>query len=206
MWKLLVLSGAFLCFSLTATANDSNGALDTVGPASEPAAPIPLYPSDRAPWQIGVGFKYQHFEPYGLDFHNFGYDAEVTRYFNNWLGIEGAVETGFGHTGTTPKIPRSLVANSFFLGAGPHIAVSNRSRLEPWAHVLLGMEHFRFTQTNNQLGLGSNTAFGLMAGGGVDIRIKGSISWRAQVDYIGTHFQSAMQNNYSVGTGIAFSF
>lgn len=206
MWKSLILCGAFLCLSLTASANDSITALDASSPASKPAAPVSLYPSDREPWQVGVGFKYQHFTPYGLDFHNFAYTADITRYFNNWLGIEGEVETGFGHTETTTAIPRSLVAKSLFFGVGPHIAVMNKTRVEPWMHVLVGMEHFRFTQTSNKIGLGSNTAFGIMAGGGLDVKIKGPISWRVQGDYLGTHFQSNFEKNYSFGTGLLISW
>jgi hypothetical protein len=197
MWKLIILCGAFLCLSLTATANDSAGALDASSSASAPAAPAPisLQPSDRQPWQVGVGFKYQHLEPYGLNFYNLGFNADITRYVNNWLGVEGGVVTCFGHTGPG--------ACSIFVGGGPHIVVMNKTRLEPWVHVLLGMEHFRFTQTS---GLGSNTAFGIMAGGGVDVKIKGPISWRVQGDYLGTHFQSTFQTNYSFGTGLVISW
>ena len=202
MWKSLILCGVFLCLSLTATANDSTGTLDASSPASAPAAPAPisLHPSERAPWQVGVGFQYQHFSPYGLSFHNLGETEDITRYFNNWLGVEAATGIGFGHTGTKPI---NLDAMSVFLGGGPHIAVMNKTRFEPWMHVLVGMEHFRFTQTNI---LGSNTSFAFMAGGGVDINIVRHLSWRVQGNYLGTDFQSALQTNYSFGTGLAFSW
>ena len=65
-------------------------------PASEPAAPASLSPPDRDPWQIGVGFLYSHYNVLGQTFHDFGYQADVTRYFNNWFGVEGATTAGFG--------------------------------------------------------------------------------------------------------------
>jgi opacity protein-like surface antigen len=206
MGKIMILCGAFLCLSLSAAAQDSTAAFDASSTAGEPAAPASFSPSRRDAWQLGAGFQYQHFGVFGLSFHNLGYNAEVTRYLNDWLGIEAAAVMGFGHTNTLPTIPRSLVAKSFFVGAGPHIVVSNKSRIEPWAHVLVGLEHFRFTQTNNTLGLGSNSAFGFQAGGGVDFKLAGRVNWRIQGDYVGSRFSSAFQNNYSFGSGIVFNF
>jgi hypothetical protein len=92
---------------------------------------------------------------------------------------------------------------SLFLGAGPHIAIENGSRFEPWIHGLVGWEHFRFTQSAT---LGSNSALGYMLGGGVDIRLKPRVYWRFQADYLGTHFNSGLQLNYSTGTGILLYF
>lgn len=205
MRKLFVFCGAFLCLSLTAAAQDSPAALDVSSPASESAAPAALSPASRDPWQLGAGFQYEHFKVFGLGFHNFGYNASLTRYLNDWFGLEAATVMGFGHSGTSPAIPRSLVAKSFFVGGGPHIAVSNKSRLEPWAHVLVGIEHFRFTQTG-ALGLGSNTALAFQAGGGVDLKLGRLLYWRIQADYVGSHFSSALQNNYSFGSGLVLNF
>ena len=207
MGKLLLICGVFLCLSLPAIAQDSVAELDASSPASEPAAvPVHFSPSDREKWQLAVGFQYSHFNVFGLGFHNLGYSASVTRFLNDWIGLEGATALGFGHTGTSPSIPRALDAKSLFVGGGPHIAISNKSRLEPWAHVLVGMEHFRFTQTNNILGLGSNTNLGFEAGGGVDFKLGANVSWRVQGDYLGTHFSSALQTNYSFGTGLVINF
>jgi hypothetical protein len=197
MNRFLLLCGAFLCLSLTATANDSAGAPDASSSASAPAAPAPMsfQPSDREPWQGAVGFKYQHLEPFGLSFYNLGFSVDVTRYVNNWLGVEGGIVTCLGHTG-----PGGC---SIFFGGGPHIVWMNKTRYEPWMHVLPGIEHLRLTQTANQ---GGNTAFAFTTGGGVDIKFYGKLSWRVQGDYIGTHFQSTFQHNYSVGTGVVLNF
>ena len=78
---------------------------------------------------------------YGLSYDNLGYTATVTRYLDDWFGLEGTVQTGWGHTNTTPEIPRALDAKSLFVGGGPHVAFGNRTRFEPWGHVIVGLEH-----------------------------------------------------------------
>jgi hypothetical protein len=197
MIRFLMLCGAFLCLSLTAAANDSAVAPDASSSASAPAAPAPisLLPSDREPWQGAIGFKYQHMKAYGQSFYNLGMSVDVTRYVNNWLGFEGGIVPCFGHPGPG--------ACSIFIGGGPHIVWTNKTRYEPWMHVLPGIEHLRFAQNANQ---GSNTAFAFTTGGGVDIKFYGKLSWRVQADYIGTHFQSTFHNNYSIGTGAVLNF
>jgi hypothetical protein len=199
MRKFLVLCAAFFCLSLTAAAQDSTAAFDASSPASEPAAPASLIPAERTPWQLGVGFEYLHFKILGQSFHNLGYNAAVTRYLNNWFGVEGTVVAGFGHTGSNP----SLDAKSFFIGGGPHIAVYNAGRVEPWFHVIAGWERFRFTQTST---LGAEAALGFLAGGGVDYKLGGRAYWRVQGDYIGSRFGGKIQTNYSVGTGFVLNF
>jgi len=207
MSKLFILCGALLCLSLTASAQDSTAAFDAsssaaepAASAAEPAAPASLLPSDREPWQLGVGFQYQHYTPFYLNFHDLGFNTEVTRYLNNWFGVEGTVVMGFGNTGTTP----SRDAKSFFIGGGPHIAFANGSRFEPWGHVLVGWERFRFTESNI---LGDNSAVAFMAGGGVDYKIGERAYWRVQGDFIGSRIgTTSINRDYSFGTGLVFNF
>ena len=199
MRKLLVLCGTLLCLSMTAAAQDAPAAFDASSPASEPAAPVSFHPSDRATWQLGVGFQYQHFNILGQTFHDLGYNVDATYYLNNWFGVEGTAAFGFGNTGA----PSNLTAKSFFVGGGPHISVHNSSRFEPWVHTLVGWQHFRFSQTST---LGSNSGVGFMAGGGVDYKIFPRAYWRVQGDALGSNLGSTRQINYSIGTGIVLNF
>jgi opacity protein-like surface antigen len=199
MRKLLVLGGAILCLSMTAAAQDAPAAFDASSPASEPAAPVSFHPSDRATWQLGVGFQYQHFNILGQTFHDFGYNADLTYYLTNWFGVEGTVALGFGNTGA----PLNLPAKSFFVGGGPHVSVHHSGRFEPWVHALVGWEHFRFRQTST---LGSNSKVGFMAGGGVDYKIFPRGYWRVQGDAIVSSFGTTRQANYSIGTGLVLNF
>ena len=200
MRKLSVLCLAIFCLSLTAAAQDSTASFDASNSESEPASPASLIPADREPWQLGVGFQYSQFEVLGQKFHDFGYQADVTRYFNNWFGIEGTTEMGFGHLGGLPN----QVANSFFIGGGPHISVFNSNHFEPWVHVLACWERFRFTQTST---LGDNSHAAFVAGGGVDYKIvSGRLYWRVQGDFLGTNVGPTFKPNFSVGTGLVLNF
>jgi hypothetical protein len=200
MRKLSVLCAALFCLSLTASAQDSTAAFDASTSASEPAAPSSLSPPDREPWQLGVGFQYLQFNVLGQKFHNLGYQADITRYFNNWFAVEGTTIAGFGSFGSNP----STDAKSFFIGGGPHISLYNSSHFEPWVHVIGGWERFRFTQSAT-LGVNSHAAF--MAGGGVDYKIGGGrLYWRVQGDYIGANFGPSFTTNYSFGTGLVLNF
>ncbi len=201
MRKVYILCAALFCLSLTASAQEFTAASDaSPAAAAEPAAPASLIPADREPWQLGVGFEYLKFNVLGLSFHNFGYQADVTRYLTNWFGVEGAAIAGFGNTGSTPNID----AKSVFLGGGPHIVLYSSSHLEPWAHVVVGWERFRFTQTTT-LGPVSHAAF--MAGAGLDYKISNSrLYWRVQGDFIGTNVGPSVSKNYSFGTGLVLNF
>ena len=203
MRKPLILCGAVLFLSLASMSPC------IAGPCSQSKEAPGIYVPERGCFVLGVGYQYQHFSAFGTSFHNNAYNANLTMHLFDWLtGAEGrlavraeaAVNAGFGgNTGGSP----SLNAKSFFVGAGPHLAIENRSRFEPWAHGLVGWERFRFTQTAN---LGVNTALGFIVGGGVDIRLVPRASWRVEGDYVGTHFQSSIQSNYSAGTGLVFYF
>jgi hypothetical protein len=199
MFRILVLCGALLCVSLTAVAQDSV-AFDASSPASETAVPSSLSPAEREPWQLGIGFQYQHFGVLGKSFHTFGINTDISRYINNWFAVEGAAVEGFGHTGSNP----SLDAKSFFIGGGPHVSLASKSRVEPWVHVLVGLDRFRFTQTAT---LGSAHKLAFMAGGGVDYKLGGRAYWRVQADFLGSKFGTAsVDKSYSVGTGLVFNF
>jgi hypothetical protein len=146
-------------------------------------------------------FQYLHFNVLGESFHNFGYQAGVTRYFNNWFAVEGTAIAGFGNAGTSP----SITAKSLFLGGGPHISLHNYEHFEPWVHVIVGWERFRFTESNV---LGDNSHAAFMAGGGVDYKIgNGRVYWRVQGDFMGTNVgPPGFSKNYSVGTGLVLNF
>lgn len=204
MRKISILCAALFCLSLTASAQDATGAFDATASPAEPAAPASLIPPDRDPWQINLGFQYQHYNVLGLKFHDLAYQASVTRYFNNWFGVEGTGIAGFGHAGSNP----SITANSLFLGGGAHISLFSSSHFEPWAHVLVGWERFRFTESNI---LGNNSHAAFIAGGGLDYKISGSrLYWRVQGDFFGTNLATgpnmSFSKDYLIGTGVVLNF
>ncbi len=200
MRKFLFLYAMLLFLAVTGSAQDPAAAFDANNSAAEAASPASLIPADREPWQLGIGFQYVHFNALGQSFHNFAYQAGVTRYLNDWFGIEGTTTAGFGHTGTSPSID----AKSFFIGGGPHISVFNSNHFEPWVHFIGGWERFRFAQTTT---LGSDSHAAFMAGGGVDYKIgSGRLYWRLQGDFLGSNFGPTFSKDYSFGTGLILNF
>lgn len=188
--RFMVFCGAVLCLWLTAAIPS------LAGPCTEQREAPGIFVPARGCFELGVGYQYQHFNVLGTRFHNNDYSVDFGMHLFDLItgaagrvtvGVEGAVAAGFGgHTGGNP----SLDVKSFFVGAGPHLAIENNSRFEPWIHGLVGRERQRFTQTAT---LGANSALGYMVGGGVDIRLRPQIYWRFQADYLGTHFQSSLQ-------------
>ena len=83
--------------------------------ASRPL-PLRLTPADRESWQSGSVFNTNISAFWARAFIRSVIMCGLTRYFNNWFGVEGTGSFGFGSGGTAP----SLDAKSFFLGGGPH--------------------------------------------------------------------------------------
>ena len=195
MRKLLILSSGILLLTLA---------------LSVPSAHAQIWEPNHSPIQIGIGYQYSNYSALGTKFHNHGENVTFAYHLFDPLtgassritaSLEGALATGFN--GHASGFPSSVDAKSMFLGGGPHLTLESSSRFEPWVHLLVGLDHLRFTQTST---LGTENAFGFLAGGGVDIKLAGPVAWRVQADYLGTHFSSWIQSNYSFGTGVVFNF
>ena len=191
--KTLLLCATIFCLSFTAAVQDVLASPNASSSATEPASPNLFHIENRAPWQLGMGYQYQHFKPLGQTVHTHGFNVDVTRYLNDWIGVEATAIMGFGSTNAP-----SATAKSVFLGGGPHVVINEHGRFEPWIHGLIGLEHFRTAP--------SNSGLGFMGGGGVDFKIGSSFYWRVQGDFIGTRFNSLMQSGYSFGTGVVLNF
>jgi hypothetical protein len=201
--RCIVVCGTTLCLWLAAAVPS------LAGPCTEQNEAPGIFVPVRGCFELGIGYQYQHFSVLDTRFQTNAFSADFGMHLVDLVtgaagrltfGVEGATTAGFGgHTNGNP----SLDVKSLFLGAGPHIAIENKSRFEPWIHGLVGWERLRFTQTST---LGANSALGYMVGGGLDIRLSPGIYWRFQGDYLGTHFQTDLQSNYSAGTGVILYF
>jgi len=195
-WAIFIL-GILLTFSATASAQGPAGAGSQAGYFSAGD-----HPND--PWQISLGYQYNRDNLLGSPFNTSGLNVSVTRFFGRWLGVEGDVGTGFlGTTGQTTNPPK-LSVKSVFVGAGPRLALRTGSRYEPWAHFLIGLDHYRFSQTAGLLG--SNSALGGTAGIGMDFYLKPHLALRGEADFIGTRFFSTNQRSFQVIGGVVFGF
>ena len=129
----------------------------------------------------------------------------ATRYFGRWFGVDGQLGIGFhGNTGTSTA-PANLGVNSLFAGGGPRLAYRNSSHIEPWVHLVVGLQHYRFTQTASGV-LGDNSALGGAAGGGVDFRLARHLAIRLEADVLGSRFFSTNQRHFQAVTGLVFNF
>ena len=159
--------------------------------------------SDYPAWQVSIGYQYNRDNLVGSPFTTNGANVGVTRFLNRWFGLDGQAGFGFGNTGATTS-PANLNAQSLFVGGGPRVAWRNQGRLEPWLHLVIGMDRFRFTQTAGVLG--NNTALAGAGGGGVDYVLGHRLSARAEVDAIESRFFSTYQRHFQAETGLVFSF
>jgi hypothetical protein len=211
MRKLVLLCGAVLLSSVAAVAQNDISTVATPSPAAAlPASPQAASRGDLPDWQISIGYQFNRFNmpsakkgtytmpAFTVDDH--GYDVSLTRFFVSWAGLEADSAEGWG----SASIPQITDAKSLFAGGGPHFALRGHGRVEPWVHALVGLEHFRFSQTSTVYG--SNNSLGFIGGGGVDLHLNVRTAIRVQFDYLGTFLFSATQNNWQAGAGVVFNF
>ncbi len=166
-----------------------------------PADASQIAPAGRATsrWQFAAGYQYERIALLGLlnPFGTNGVEVSATRFFSNFVGIEGQFGAGFGTAKTNSS------ARSYFAGGGPRLAYRGHSRVEPWAHALVGAQQLQIT---NVILPGSNTAPGWLAGGGVDYHVKPRVAVRVGYDYVGTHFSGAYQRNSKITAEVVWNF
>jgi len=179
--------------------------------APSPATALPAPPQvasrdELTDWQISIGYQFNRFNmplqktvP-AFTVNDNGLDVSFTRFFLRWGGLEGEAAAGFD-SGSAPQIAS---AKSIFVGGGPRFAYRGHGRFEPWVHTLIGLEHFRFTQTATAYG--SNNSLAFLGGGGVDFHMNPRTAFRVQADYLGTDLFSIGQTNWDIGAGVVFNF
>ena len=146
-------------------------------------------------WQLGLGVSLVRFRSSLFYATGVGTNTSVTYFTNDWLAVEGAVNTAFA-----PTIYRNDHVKFFSYGAGPKIAWRAR-KLEPWAHVIGGGMHI-LPQTAGH----SQNGFAFDIGGGVDYRFYPHLSLRAEVDWIKTHVLGQWGNSAQANVDIVLHF
>lgn len=156
-----------------------------------------------------------------------GWDASVTYNLTPWLGLEAE---GSGHYGSHLISPAVIVAfvcpipqpacpPNFTIPArsadqkmhtftlGPRFTWRTGHAFTPFAHVLIGAAHANedidfFNGVFKQ----HHSSFIWKGGVGADLRLNSRASWRTQIDFLGTRFDSRMQDSFQVTTGPVFHF
>jgi hypothetical protein len=199
MRRAINLTGLILLVAISAGAQGPAG----VGTTTPQGRPHKFSAPELTNWQFSLGYQYNRINLIGTPFTTNGLNASIARYFGRWLGVEGQLGIGFGNTGSTTT-PANLSAQSLFVGGGPRLAYRGHGRLEPWLHVVVGMEHFRFTQTAGVLG--SNTALAGAGGGGVDYILGQHTAVRVEADEMMSRFFSTNQRHFQIAGGLVFNF
>jgi opacity protein-like surface antigen len=143
-----------------------------------------------------------------------GFTASVTYNLNQYLGIEASFQRNAGDI-FQAKFSNGTYDRSFELRAsdmtfniGPRFAFRKYKVLTPFAHALIGLDHFNISPQYAIGGTENNaaypttltntidTGFGLILGGGVDANINKHIAIRViQVDYLASTHNGVIVNS-----------
>lgn len=198
MRRLVLILGTVLCLAGTAAAQNDPPAVSSASLAvPQGTGPRRGFDDRTGPWQVGANFVYQRFDIGNDNSNLYGLQSSVARFLgDSSFAVEGSATVTFGYI--IPGDREQLV----FYGGGLRYQVRTR-KIQPWGHFLAGGTHIRLNQF---VGPPSFNGFGLMAGGGVDIRFRSHISWRFEGDFFTTLVSSVWQKNISAGAGIVFTF
>lgn len=164
---------------------------------------------DTSKVDIFAGYSYVRENPStsGVDsFSLNGGSASVAYHIKDWVSAVG--DFGGYHNGNI--LGTSLDGTLSTYVFGPRISYHSDRRITPFAQVLFGVAHAGASITGGTSG--SQNAFAMTLGGGVDYRINHRLSLRPlQVDYLLTRFpegtaSNQTQNNLRASTGIVVHF
>jgi outer membrane immunogenic protein len=163
---------------------------------------------DRSKVDVFAGYSYLRFDPNvaGADsFNAHGGSASVAYNVNNWLS--GVADFGAYHNGNILNSGVDGTLSTYLFG--PRVSVRRFNRVTPFGQVLFGVAHAGASIAGTR---GSDNAFAMSVGGGVDIGVSRHFAVRPfQVDYLLTRFNEGTgdarsQNNLRVSTGVVFRF
>jgi hypothetical protein len=177
-----------------------------------------------------------HFSPsitaFGLDYdeNGYGFDIGGVRNLNRYLGIVGLFDAHFSSNHfvvdvvprcSQPPCPKGkqgadIDPSLFRFTAGPEVAFRNRTRVTPFADVLVGLAHSHATfSTAGSVGRlftteGEN-GFAVNFAVGVEVRVVHRLSFRGSVDYgkafVGSNaLPSQLVDSIGFSSGLLFRF
>jgi hypothetical protein len=159
---------------------------------------VPVFCQDYPKAEVFGGYQYTRINPgSGISGENFnGWNAAVTGNINHWLGVTGDV------SGAYKSISGVSLKQYTFMG-GPTISSHSSEKFTPFVHALFGGAHFSGSGFG---GSGSDNAFAMALGGGLDLGVKNFAVRVGQFDYLMTRFGGTSQNDFRYSAGIVFRF
>ena len=161
--------------------------------AVPPPPPVEYYPSYA--FQGFVGFDFIRFYQIpGVRLNLPGVYASMAYFLTKNLGVEGTLAGGFGtQFGENARMS--------FAGGGARFRYPVGYRIEPFVHADFGYAHY-VPQTAN----GKQDAIGIVAGGGVDYRLRRWISVRGEGNVLYSRFFGANQFSPLIAGGVVFNY
>ena len=175
------------------------------GPAAtaDTTAPGRLVPR----YELSGMYQYLNFSPGDpfSSFSNHGATGSFTYNASRALGLAAEVGWYRFKNRTVGGIPLNGTMQSYLFG--PRLNLRKFDYFVPFAEFLVGSAH----AGRAVIGAGTQNAFALATGGGVDMVLTKNFAWRvAQLDYFMTSYSgpalgtSARQNSFRAGTGFVY--
>jgi len=170
---------------------------------------VSAYAQESAPkFDVFAGYSYVQANP-GVtgasSFHLNGGDANVGYNINHWLA--GVADFGGYTKGNIFNSGNSGTVSTYLFG--PRLSYRHYRRFTPFSQVLFGTAHANSTTFST---IGSQNAFAMTAGGGVDVKVLDHVAVRPfQAEYLMTRFGEGTlgtrtQNNFRISTGFVVRF
>jgi len=190
------------------------------------------FAQEYSKWEVPVDYSYARGNPANVakPFSLNGAGGGIVYNFSRLIGIKmefqgyGSTTTVFNNVritnpdGTFTLIPQvSAQGNLFTYMFGPQVRIPGHT-FKPFGELLFGGAHSNlYTNLYKAAGLSggqSNDAFAMAVGGGFDIRLNKTISFRPfQMDYLLSRFGNSLvpggshnQNNFRYQAGVVFTF
>lgn len=148
---------------------------------------------------VFFGYSYDHTSIVSNDATSLnGWEATLEGKFLPWIGLLVDVDGHYGNhnfAGTTADVSAH---NVLF---GPRVSFQVK-RFRPFAEAMVGVGHI--SRSNGISDSDTSIADGI--GGGLDYRIIGPLTARAQLDWINTRFYGDGQSGVRFSTGLALHF
>lgn len=157
---------------------------------------------------IFAGYSYVRQNPSAAGASSFslnGGSASIAYNAKSWLS--GVADFGGYHNGNILNSGVDGTVSTYLFG--PRVSYRHYERVTPFGEVLFGVAHASASIAGTS---GSNNAFAMTVGGGVDYKLSDRFAIRpVKVDYLLTRFpeigtSAKTQNNLRVSTGIVFRF
>jgi hypothetical protein len=179
---------------------------------------LPLMAQDSPKAEVFGGYQYQYLGGDFTGLNTNGWDASVTANVTKHFGIAGQFGGVYkSESVTSDDVSASANAHLYDYTFGPVIAMDFSSKINPFAHVLIGGFTIGGTGSGCLVGGGgsscasasaSTNGFAMKFGGGVDVKLTKLIAVRlAQFDWNYYHANGQSESsNISIATGVVIRF